>query len=108
MCVLPVGAADTSVCAADDHWRPTSIGLRAARGADPRLLLLSSGALALSHGRVTRPTQGDSIVFSTDGGRIWVSDMEIFAGVSSGHTRIAGTAPERILCVLDSVTAWGP
>jgi hypothetical protein len=82
--------------------------LPTARGACPRLLLLSHGVLALSYGRVARPTQGDHVVFSLDGGRTWVDDREIFAGLSSGYTEMIETAPGKILYVFDSVTAWGP
>jgi hypothetical protein len=79
-----------------------------ARGACPRLLLLSNGVLALSYGRVFRPTQRDGIVFSTDGGETWTNPTEIFPGLSSGYTDMVETAPGKILYVFDSVTAWGP
>jgi hypothetical protein len=79
-----------------------------ARGACPRLLLLSNGVLALSYGRLCRPTQGDSIIFSADGGKTWTNETNMFPGLSSGYTDMVETGPGKILYVFDSVTAWGP
>ena len=64
--------------------------------------------LALAYGRLARPSQGDSIIFSTDGGETWTNEVKIFAGLSSGYTGIIETEPNKLLYVFDSVTAWGP
>ncbi len=79
-----------------------------ARGACPRLLLLESGVLALAYGRLSRPSQGDSIIFSTDGGETWTNPTNIFPGLSSGYTDMVPIGPDKLLYVFDSVTAWGP
>ena len=86
----------------------TPTPMETARGACPRLILLSNGVLALSYGRLARPTQGDSIIFSSDGGRTWTNEVAIYRGLSSGYTTMVETAPGRILYVFDAVTAWGP
>ena len=79
-----------------------------ARGACPRLLLLQGGVLALSYGRLCRPTQGDAVIFSTDGGETWTNPTNIFPGLSSGYTDMVAIGPDRLLFAFDSVTAWGP
>jgi hypothetical protein len=82
--------------------------MKQACGACPRLLLLSNGVLALSYGRIRRPTQDDNIVFSTDGGKTWTRETCIFQGLSSGYTDMVEIEPGKILYVFDSVTAWNP
>ena len=77
-------------------------------GACPRLLSLSSGVLALSCGRLFRPTQGDAVVFSADGGETWTNSTIVFPGLSSGYTDMVAVGPGKLLYVFDSVTAWGP
>ena len=77
-------------------------------GAWPQMLALSNGVLALSYGRLTRPSQGNSIIFSTDGGQTWTNEVSIFPGLSTGYTSIVETEPNKILYVFDAVTTWGP
>jgi len=79
-----------------------------ATGACPRLLVLDNGVLALSFGRLYRPTQRVAIMFSTDGGETWTERTELFSDLSSGYTDMVAIGPERLLLVHDSVTAWGP
>ena len=88
-------------------WSPPE-PMAEARGACPRLLLLSNGVLALSYGRLARPSQGDAITFSADGGRTWTKPVTLFSGLCSGYTALVETSPGRVLCVFDAVTAWGP
>ena len=82
--------------------------MKQACGACPRLLLLGNGVLALSYGRIRRPTQDDYIIFSGDGGKTWSGETCIFRGLSSGYTDMVEIGPGKLLCVFDSVTAWGP
>lgn len=77
-------------------------------GACPRLLVLDNGVLALSFGRLYRPTQRVAIMFSTDGGETWTDRTELYSGLSSGYTDMVPIGPEKLLLVHDSVTAWGP
>ena len=79
-----------------------------ARGACPRLLVLDSGVVALSYGRLFRPSQGNAVVFSADGGETWTAATNIFSGLSSGYTDMVAIGPNELLYVFDSVTAWGP
>ena len=74
-----------------------------ARSVCPRLLVLENGILALSFGRLYRPKQGNSFMFSTDGGETWSGRIDVFRGLSSGYTDMVATGPDRILYVFDSV-----
>lgn len=88
-------------------WSPPK-PMASARGACPRMIVLHSGLLALSYGRIWRPSQGDGLVLSGDGGRTWTKEVIIHSGLASGYTYMVETAPNRILYVFDAVTAWGP
>ena len=82
--------------------------IETATGACPRMTLLSNGVLALSYGRLARPSQGDGIIFSADGGNTWTNEVNIYPGLSGGYTSMVETEPNKILYVFDAVTAWGP
>ena len=86
--------------------KPKTIGNP--RGSCPRLLTLSNGVLALSYGRVARPTQGNRLIFSADGGETWTNEIEVYPGLSSGYTDVVETAPGRILYVFDACISDGP
>ena len=82
--------------------------MAAAHGACPRLIVLQNGVLALSYGRMWRPSQGNAVLFSADGGETWGREVILSHGLSSGYTYLVETAPNKILVVFDVVTAWGP
>jgi hypothetical protein len=88
-------------------WSPPQ-PMPGARGACPRLLVLQNGVLALSYGRVWRPSQGNAVVLSADGGETWGGEVVLSHGLSSGYTYLVETAANRVLVVFDVVTAWGP
>ena len=88
-------------------WRKPEV-MASARGACPRLLALANGVLALSYGRIARPSQGDRIIFSIDGGETWINETEIYPGLSTGYTEMVEAAPGRILYVFDACRADGP
>ena len=75
-----------------------------ARSVCPRLLLLENGVLALSFGRTYRPKQGNSLMFSTDGGTTWSQRFDIYPGLSSGYTDITPIGSDRLLYVYDVVS----
>lgn len=79
-----------------------------AAGSRPRLLLLPNGVLALSYGRMYRPSQGIGIIFSTDGGDTWSKETVLSSSLSTGYSVMATLGPGKLLCLFDSVTAWGP
>ncbi|MBN2292534.1 MAG: exo-alpha-sialidase [Pirellulales bacterium] len=64
--------------------------------------------LALSYGRLFRPSQGNNVVFSTDGGETWSAPKQTSTGLSSGYTDMVPLGPDRFLLVFDSVTTWAP
>lgn len=80
--------------------------MKRACGARPRLVLLKNGILALSYGRIRRPSQDDYIIFSADGGETWTDERCIHQGLSSGYTDMVETAPGKILYVFDSLSDW--
>jgi hypothetical protein len=82
--------------------------MSSARGACPRLLALSNGVLALSYGRIARPSQGNRIIFSLDGGETWSRETDVYPGLSSGYTDMLEMSPGRILYLFDTCTADGP
>lgn len=49
-----------------------------------------------------------AVILSTDGGETWTNPTNIFHGLSSGYTDMVAIGPDKLLCVFDSVTAWGP
>jgi len=82
--------------------------MASARGACPGLLALSNGVLALSYGRIARPSQGNRIIFSIDGGQSWTGETDIYPGLSTGYNYMVETSPGRILYVFDACRADGP
>ncbi len=86
----------------------TPVSAAPARGACPRLLVLRSGILAVTYGRLTRETQGNCIAFSTDAGKTWTHETLISPNLSSGYTGITEIEPGKLLVVFDVVTGWAP
>jgi len=76
-----------------------------ANGVDPDLIVLSDGTLACSYGRLDPklPSNGDSIMFSTDGGLTWTDHTLIYPGPSTGYTGIEEIRPNQILYAFDTL-----
>ena len=75
-------------------------------GACPRMLLLSNGTLALSYGRLARPSQGNGIIFSRDGGATWTENTLISPNIPTGYTSMVEIGSDRILYAFDVASAW--
>ena len=68
-------------------------------GVYPKLLQMSNGVLVLAFGR-----PGNSLAFSTDGGRTWGLEIPLTAAdaKSSGYCDVVEVAPGRLLVVFDA------
>lgn len=77
-------------------WRRRCLPIE---GVSPKLLRLSNGVLVLAFGR-----PGNSLAFSSDGGRIWGREIAITAADinTTGYCDIMEVAPGRMLVVYDA------
>jgi len=73
-------------------------------GVAPKLLLLKSGILACSFGRLADdPSEGNAIMFSRDNGETWTERTIIAEGPSTGYTSMVEIAPGEILFAFDDL-----
>ncbi|MCX7428663.1 MAG: sialidase family protein [Planctomycetia bacterium] len=69
-------------------------------GCFPRMAL-SEGVVALSYGGLAYPRWGNSIQFSTDGGKTWTGEINYAPLLTTGYTDIVAIGPRKFLCVFD-------
>jgi hypothetical protein len=76
----------------------------ATNGVAPQLLLLESGIIACSFGRLDgHPSEGNAIMFSRDDGQTWTERTIIAKGPSTGYTSMVEIAPGELLYAYDAL-----